>query len=108
MKSSLDNIEEWTIRETGNIWEHKTQDEDNQNIQRTQHNMRWTPLCAGKHKYRLTSIAFTLSILLTKDTCLKEFTFEIRTITQPYCFLFFDILVIKGTEYLNTLIFVVL
>jgi hypothetical protein len=95
---------EWTIRETGNIWVHKTQDDDNQNKkhntiwvvhhytqdtrprqtkQKTQHNMGCTLLYVNKHKYRLTSKAFTLSILLTKDTCLKDFTFEICTITQP-------------------------
>jgi hypothetical protein len=29
---------EWTIRETGNIWVHKTQDDDNQN---KKHNTIW-------------------------------------------------------------------
>jgi hypothetical protein len=33
-------------RETGNIWAHKTQDDDKQN----KHNMGWTPLSAKKHK----------------------------------------------------------
>ena len=30
-------MKEWTIRETGNIWVHKTQDEDNQNKNTTQY-----------------------------------------------------------------------
>jgi hypothetical protein len=59
--------EEWTIQRNWQHWVHKTQDEDKKThttqyvldttIHKTQdddnqHNMRWTPLCANKHKKR--------------------------------------------------------